>query len=73
MEKVFEVASKKAAGSTTAHDFDYVSELISQCVLGDPGNAAYVKAYVENLQKKYGDNRKGSPLAQFKELGARSA
>ena len=73
LEKVFEVASKKAAGSTTAHDFDYVSELISQCVLGDPGNAAYVKAYVENLQKKYGDNRKGSPLAQFKELGARSA
>jgi tetratricopeptide (TPR) repeat protein len=73
LEKVFEVASKKAAGSTTPHDFEYVSELISQCVLGDPSNAAYVKAYVENLQKKYGDNRKGSPLAQFKELGARSA
>jgi tetratricopeptide (TPR) repeat protein len=73
LEKVFEVASKKAAGSTTSHDFDYVSELISQCVLGDPSNAAYVKAFVENLQKKYGDNRKGAPLAHFKELGARSA
>ena len=73
LEKVFEVASKKAAGSTTAHDFDYASELMGQCVLGDPGNAAYVKAYVENLQKKYGDNRKGSPFAQIKELGARSA
>jgi tetratricopeptide (TPR) repeat protein len=73
LEKVFEVASKKAAGSTTAHDFDYVSELLGQCMLGDPSNAAYVKAYVDNLQKKYGDNRKGSPLAQFKELGARSA
>ncbi len=73
LEKVFEVASKKAAGSTTAHDFDYVSELIGQCVLGDPGNAIYVRAFLENLQKKYGDNRKGSPFAQIKELGARSA
>ena len=73
LEKVFEVASKKAAGSTTAHDFDYVSELIGQCVLGDPSNAIYIRAFIENLQKKYGDNRKGSAFAQIKELGARSA
>ena len=73
LEKVFEVASKKAAASTTPADFDYVTELVGQCVLGEPGNAAYVRMYVESLQKKYGDNRKGSSLAQFKELGARSA
>jgi tetratricopeptide (TPR) repeat protein len=73
LEKVFEVASKKAASSTAAGDFDYVSELMGQCVAGDPGNAAFVKAYVENLQKKYADNRKGASLAQFKELGARNA
>jgi tetratricopeptide (TPR) repeat protein len=73
LEKVFEVASKKAAGSTTANDFDYVSELIGQCMLGEPGNATYVRAFIENLQKKYGDNRKGSKLARLQELGARSA
>jgi tetratricopeptide (TPR) repeat protein len=73
LEKVFEVASKKAAASTTPADFDYVTELVAQCVVGDPSNAAYVKMYVESLQKKYGDNRKGSSLAQFKERGARSA
>ena len=73
LEKTFEVASKKAATSTTPSDFDYVVELVAQCVLGEPGNATYVRAFIENLQKKYGNNRKGSSLAQFKELGARSA
>ena len=70
LEKVFEHATKKA---TTSTDYDYITELLSQCVLGDPGNLEYVRTYVENLQKKYNNNRKGSPLAQFKERGARSA
>ena len=50
-----------------------MTDLLSQCVSGDPGNPIYVRAYVENLQKKYSNNRKGSPLAQFKERGSRSA
>jgi hypothetical protein len=73
LEVVFEVARKKAAGSTTAHDFDYASELIGQCVLGDPSNAVYVRAFVENLHKKYGNNKKGSPLARFMQCNARAA
>src|SRR5664280_103412 len=70
LEKVFEHASKKATAST---DFDYVTELLIQCVAGDPGNGNYVRTFIENLQKKYGNNKKGSPLAQFKERGSRSA
>jgi tetratricopeptide (TPR) repeat protein len=70
LEKVFEHVSKKA---TTANDFDYFTELLSQCVVGDPSNGAYVRAYIENLQKKYGNNKKGSSLAQLKEWGSRSA
>jgi tetratricopeptide (TPR) repeat protein len=73
IEKVFEVASKKAEAASAANDFDYVTDLLSQCVIGDPGNPIYVRAYIENLQKKYGNNKKGSPLAQFKERGARAA
>ena len=73
LEKVFEVAGKKAAAAAAPNDFDYVTELLTQCVTGDPGNAIYVRAYIENLQKKYGNNKKGGPLAQFKERGARSA
>ncbi len=70
LEKVFEHASKKASAST---DYDYTTELLGQCVAGDPGNLTYVRSYIENLQKKYGGNKKGSPLAQFKERGSRSA
>ncbi len=73
LDKVFDVASKKADAATTAADFDYASELLAQCVSGEPGNATYVNKYIENLQKKYKNNRKGSPLAQFKERGARGA
>jgi tetratricopeptide (TPR) repeat protein len=73
LEKIFEVAGKKAAAATAPSDFDYVTDLLLQCVTGDPGNPIYVRAYIENLQKKYGNNKKGSPLAQFKERGARAA
>ena len=73
LEKVFDVASKKVATAKTPDDFDYVTKLVGQCIVGDPGNASYVRIYLESLQKKFGNNRKGSPLAQFKERGARSA
>ncbi len=73
LEKVFGVASKKADAATATADFDYTTELLEQCVSGEPGNATYVNKYIENLQKKYNNNRKGSPLAQFKERGARGA
>lgn len=69
LEKLFEHAGKKMA----AGEFDYASELLSQCVTGHPGNAIYAQAFIDNLQKKYNNNKKGSPLAQFKERGARSA
>jgi tetratricopeptide (TPR) repeat protein len=73
LEKVFDVASKKAASASAPEDFDYVTDLLSQCVAGDPGNAIYVREYLDNLQKKYGNAKKISPLAQFKERGSRSA
>ncbi len=66
---------KKMASITPSspNDFDYCTDLLAQCVVGDPANDKYVKAYVENLEKKYNNNRKGGPLAHFKERGARSA
>lgn len=69
LEKVLEHATKKAASD----DFDYATESFAQCVLGEPGNFIYVRGYLENLQKKYNHNRKGHPLAQFKERGSQSA
>jgi tetratricopeptide (TPR) repeat protein len=74
LEKIFEHATKRIATATpSAADFDYCADLLGQCVTGDPGNDKYLKAYVENLQKKYNNNKKGGPLAHFKERGSRSA
>ena len=69
LQKCFEHANKQIS----QENYDYATELLSQCVLGDPGNFHYLQTFVGNLQKKYGNNKKGSPLAQFKERGARSA
>ncbi|MGA2620893.1 MAG: tetratricopeptide repeat protein [Thermoguttaceae bacterium] len=69
LQKCFEHASKQVA----QENYDYATELFTQCVLGYPSHMVYVQNYIGNLQKKYNNNKKGSPLAHFKERGARSA
>ncbi|MBN1393750.1 MAG: tetratricopeptide repeat protein [Pirellulales bacterium] len=73
LEKLFEVANNKAESASAPNDFDYITELLTQCVFGDPGNAYYVRALLDNLHKKYKHNKKGAPLAQLKVRGARGA
>jgi hypothetical protein len=73
LERIFEIASKKAETAAEPNDFNYVTELLDQCVTGDPANPIYVRAYLENLHKKFGNPKKIGSLAQFKERGARSA
>ena len=58
LEETFKRASKKPTGP---QDFDFAAELLAQCVIGDPGNPTYVRAYIENLQKKYQNNKTGQP------------
>ncbi len=70
LEKLFEMAGQKAATAQTQHDFDYITNLLTECVAADPGNPTYVDAYITNLQKKYNNIRPG-PMAQLKERGAR--
>ena len=71
LERQFAAAKQKASGLQP--NYDYASDLYGQCVLGDPNNIEYVKAYIENLQIKYNHNRTGATLAHFKERGARNA
>ncbi|HEY4760333.1 MAG TPA: hypothetical protein VIH42_07130, partial [Thermoguttaceae bacterium] len=71
LEKLKEAALQKVAGLKP--DYEYAAELLSQCVLGDPGNHEFLKAYIENLHKKYNNNRSGAMLAHFKERAARNA
>lgn len=47
-------------------NFDYATDMFTQCVNGDPGNLIYVQNFLSNLQKKYNNNKKGSKLAGLK-------
>ncbi len=71
LEKLFEAAQTKASGLHP--NYDYAAELFAECVVGNPGNDLFVKAYIENLQKKYNNNRTGAPLAQLRQRKARSS
>jgi tetratricopeptide (TPR) repeat protein len=52
-------------------DYDYAHTLFSECVSQDPANLVYVEAMLDNLQRKYGGNKKGARLGGIG--GARSA
>ncbi len=47
-------------------DHDYATQLFTQCVSEDPANTIYLQAFLGNLQKKYGNNKKGARLAGLK-------
>lgn len=45
------------------YDYDYAHSILLECVVNDPGNLVYVDAFLQNLQRKYGNNKRGSLLA----------
>ena len=69
LQQMFEHATKQAK----LENHDYATELLIECVAGEPSNLTYNDSFMGNLHKKYNNNKKGSKLAQFKERGARSA
>ena len=62
LQQMFEHANRMMAQD----NFDYASELLSQCVTTDPANFAYLQAFLANLKKKYGNNKKGNNMAFMK-------
>ena len=55
------------AGKQAAQDnFDYATELFTQCVLGDINNVVYWQSFFGNLRKKYNNNKKGAKLASIR-------
>jgi tetratricopeptide (TPR) repeat protein len=69
LQQCFEQGTKVAA----AGQFDYATDMYTQCVIGDPGNPIYVRSFLANLQKKYNNNKKGSAMAGLKTAGAKAA
>jgi tetratricopeptide (TPR) repeat protein len=68
LQQCFDHASKLA--TQEKFDRDYVAALLASCVQGDPGNLVYVDAFLDNLQKKYDNNKKGAKLRGFGNKGA---
>lgn len=52
------------------YDFDYAHTMFAECAVGDPGNLVYVEAMLDNLQRKYDNNKKGGRLISFGGRGA---
>lgn len=69
LQKMFEHAGQRAA----QEQYDYAAELLTQCVLGEPGNMQYAQKFVDTLRRKYNHNKRGVSFAQFKTRAARNA
>lgn len=60
LQECYERATKLMAEDK--YDFDYAHQFLSQCVKSDPGNSVYLDAFLENLQRKYNNNKRGAML-----------
>lgn len=47
------------------YDHDYANTMFTECVANDPGNPVYLDAFLENLQRKYNNKKKGGKLLGF--------
>ena len=62
LQQQFEHGSKMSATG----NYDYATDLFTNCVVGDPANLIYLQNFLGNLYKKYNNNKKGSKLAGIK-------
>ncbi len=47
------------------YDYDYANTMFTECVVKDPSNLVYVEAFLENLQRKYKNNKRGARTLSF--------
>lgn len=73
LRKQLQTLFQKGNQCMTKGDHDYAEECFRVCVLKDPGNKLYAQAYVENLQKKYNNNKKGATGASLRTSGSRAS
>jgi tetratricopeptide (TPR) repeat protein len=66
LQACFEHGSRSAAKG----DFAYATDMFTMCVKEDPGNAIYIRQFLDNLAKKYNDNKKGAGLTSAPKAAA---
>lgn len=69
LQQWFEQGTKVSAKG----QFDYATDMYTQCVLGDPGNPIYVRSFLANLAKKYNNNKTGAKLSGMRTAGTKGA
>ena len=69
LQQCFSHANTQAAQG----NFDYATEMFTQCVVGAPDNVPYLQGLLANLKKKFDNNKKGSKLGFVKTAGSRTA
>lgn len=61
---------ERGTQSTQTGNFDYATELLTSCVVGDPGNQLYTEAFLTNLHRKYSSGKKGGLLSSLRTAGS---
>jgi tetratricopeptide (TPR) repeat protein len=73
MRRRLQECFNRGVQNTQSGNFDYATELLTQCVAGDPGNVVYAQGFLGNLQRKYNNNKKGSTLASIRTAGSKAS
>ncbi|HEY2760511.1 MAG TPA: hypothetical protein VGI75_07200 [Pirellulales bacterium] len=63
---------ERAIQAAQINNYDYAVDLLTQCVLTDPGNQIYVQSFLGTLERKYNNNKKGSTLASIRTAGTKT-
>jgi tetratricopeptide (TPR) repeat protein len=59
--------------NTHTGNFDYATELLTSCVVGDPSNQFYTEAFLTNLHRKYNSGKKGGIFSSLFAKGSTAA
>lgn len=54
---------EKGSKTSSAGQYDYSAEMFAKCIGADPSNRIYIQHFLDNLYKKYNNNKKGKPFA----------
>ena len=63
---------QKGNQAVSQGQFDYATDMFQACVVMDPGNRHYAVNLLNNLFKKYNNNKKGSKMAAISGMGAKT-
>ncbi len=68
VQQCFERGTQQLHSAKCNHD--YANDMFTLCVVADPGNLEYVESFLDNLKRKYKNNKRGARIKGFGSKGA---